>query len=255
MKPTLGGATFLYNGDKQDYNYIETLNCLYVLCDEVAICYGGDDGSPEKIEQWAEIRKNVKLLRFTKEQWDEQKGREKLSYFSNKAIELLDTTHVFYLQADEILHERSFQYVRQAIEVDHPAFMVTRFNLWGSPITMLNVIQERKPCSTEVIRLAKTSARCVGDAESLGNVQYCVDPFLNSIRIYHMGFVRNPIKHLEKIRHIQDEVFLIDHDKRIDSMPDGFDPWVMFSKEDVIPIFEELPIFIQQWVKERYPEL
>lgn len=256
MKPTLGGATFLYNGDKQDYCYLETLECLINLCDEVAVCYGGDDGSPESIESWANLQKpgRVKLLRFTKEEWDEQKGREKLSYFSNKAIELLDTTHVFYLQADEILHEKSFPFVRKAIEMDVEAHLVRRFNLWGSPLAMLNVVQERKPCSTEVIRLAKVSARCVGDAESLGQVKVCVDNFLGDIRIYHMGFVRDPVKHLEKIRHIQDEVFLIDHDKRIDGMK-SFDPLKFFSLDDMVLIPERLPIFIQNWAKERYPEL
>jgi hypothetical protein len=256
MNKTLGGASFVYNGIKQDYNYIETLECLYALCDELSLCFGGDDGTIEAIHEWYQTKdwskKRLLLTEFEKEDWDAQIGREKLSYFSNLAIQRLTTTHVFYLQADEILHQDSFNAVRTAINtMDVPAFMVTRFNLWGSPYTMLNVPQERKPCSTEVIRLAKNYARCVGDAESLGCVPLCTDQFVKEIRIYHMGFVRDSMKHLEKIRHIQDEVFLIDHDKRIDTMTSGFEPWVMFSPEDVIPIPEELPVFIQEWAKER----
>lgn len=250
MSKLLGGSTFVWNAIKQDYCIIETLECLSTLCDEVAICYGGDDGTIELIEKWAEGRKRILTKVITKEEWEEQKGREKLSYFSNLAIEMLHTEWNFYLQADEILHETSFPFIRQAIELPDPAFLVTRINLWGSPNTMLNVVQERKPCSTEVIRLAKSECRCVGDAESLGLMKYCSDKFLKEIKIFHVGFVRDPIKHLEKIRHIQDDVFLIDHDKRIDGM-EKFDPWVMFSKEDVIPIPEELPIFIQDWAKQR----
>lgn len=254
MSITLGGSTFVYNGIKQDYCFLETLDCLATLCDEVSICYGGDDGTLEAVDSWIKTKKQARVIgiKFSKEEWDGQKGREKLSYFSNKAIEKLSTDWNIYIQADEVLSERSFEFVREAIKKDAPAFLVTRHNLWGSPLTMLNVPQERKPCSTEVIRLARVEYRCVGDAESLGNMPYCSDEFLSHIRIFHMGFVRNPVKHLEKIRHIQDEVFLIDHDKRIDGM-EKFDPFVFFSTEDLIPIPEPLPIFIQEWAKQRMP--
>lgn len=161
---------------------------------------------------------------------------------------MLDTEWNFYLQADEIIHENSFPLIRNCIDLDVQAYLVSRFNLWGSPYTMLDVPQERKPCSSEVIRLAKSGFRCIGDAESLG-VPNCMNG--TNIHIYHMGFVRDPVKHLEKIRHIQDDVFLIEHDKRIDGM-DKFDPWKFFSREDVIPIPEEgLPKFIKQWAHDR----
>ena len=52
MKPTLGGSTFIWNGIKQDYNFIETLECLYELCDEIAVVYGGDDGTVEVVHEW-----------------------------------------------------------------------------------------------------------------------------------------------------------------------------------------------------------
>lgn len=249
MSKKLGGSTFVYNAIRQDYCIIESLECLYELCDEVSIAYGGDDGTIELINNWARGRKGIILIPFTQDQWHEQKGREKLSYFSNLAIAALDTELVYYQQADEVTHEASFPFVRQAIAEPVEAFLVTRINLWHSPYTMLNVPQERKPCSTEVIRLAKVRNRCVNDAESLG-VAYCVDNYLKDIRIYHMGFVRSKVKHLEKIRHIQDDVFLIDHDKRIDSMTE-FDSYAFFSQDDVIPIPEPLPKFITQWAKAR----
>lgn len=250
MGKSLGGSTFIYNGIKQDYCFIETLECLAAFCDRIAICYGGDDGTIEAVNNWIAGRNNVYAKWFSKELWDSKQGREKLSYFSNQAIEMLDTDWNFYLQADEILHEKSFEAVLDAIEMDIPAHLVSRINLWGSPYYALDVPQERKPCSTEVIRLAKTQYRCVGDAESLGGMSHCDNRYLNDIRIYHMGFVRDPIKHLEKIRHIQDEIFLIDHDKRIDGM-EKFDPWKFFSFNDVKPITEPLPVFIQQWAHER----
>lgn len=247
---TLGGSTFVYNGIKQDYCFIETLNCLYDLCDYVAIAYGGTDGTVKAVEDWASNKLNIIKIWFSEDHWHSKKGREKLSYFSNLAIEALPTDWNFYLQSDEILHENSFSSVRAAILSNTHAHLVTRYNLWGSPYTMLNVVQERKPCSTEVIRLAHSQYRCVGDAESLGVMRVSGD-YLNDIRIYHMGFVRDSVKHLDKIRHIQDDIFLIDHDKRIDGM-EKFDPWKFFTPEDVIPIPQEgLPKYIKQWAYDR----
>src|SRR5688572_10622678 len=105
---TLGGSTFVWNGVKQDYNFIETLECLYQLCDEIAVLYGGDDGTIEAIDKWSRTKdwskKSIQGASIPKEEWDAQVGREKLSYFSNIAIDMLSTDWNFYLQADEILH-------------------------------------------------------------------------------------------------------------------------------------------------------
>lgn len=259
---TLGGSTFVWNGVKQDYNFIETFECLYELCDEVAIVAGGDDGTMEKVNEWfrlvlnREDGKSVHIYEIKKKEWDAQSGREKLSYFSNIAIEHLTTDWNFYLQCDEILHEDSFQYVRMAIEHEMvEAYFCKRYNLWRDPEHMLNVPQERKPVSTDVIRLARPQYRCVDDAESLGVPVVHTFGDNNLFEIYHMGFVRDKVKHLEKIRHMQTEVFLWgDFDVKAKNCTE-FQPDRWFTDNDLIPIPKPLPKFIQQWARERYPEL
>lgn len=255
---TLGGSTFVWNGVSQDYCFMETIKCLCELCDEVSIVCGGNDGTVERVLAWDNYREDGQKVFITiieETLWKNEIGREKLSYFSNMAIEKLTTDYNFYLQCDEILHESSFPFIRQAIEEGQEGFMVTRFNLWSSPYKMLNVAQNRKPCSTEVLRLAKSNYRCVDDAESIGIpnwTQIVSFKYLPEIRIYHMGFVRDKYKHLTKIKHMQEEVFLWEVDKRIHDNKDGFDCWKWgFTPEDVIPITESLPKFIQQWAKER----
>src|SRR5687768_1206772 len=123
MAKTLGGSTFAWNAIKQDYNIIETLECLYALCDEVAIVAGGTDGTVQLVSDWLGKTYNrqdqgapvIHFYEVGEKEWKQQQGREKLSYFSNIAIEHLQTDWNFYLQADEILHEDSFPYVRAAI--------------------------------------------------------------------------------------------------------------------------------------------
>src|SRR5690606_173559 len=248
---TMVGATYAWYAISQDFCIIVTLECLNELCDSGVIVFGGTDGTPALILKWLEDKPNWKYLEISEDQWLSVKGREKLSHFSNIAIANLETDYVFYLQADEILHESCFESVRELINFGAESYMCKRINLWATPYHHLNVPQERKPVSTEIIRLAKREYRCVDDAESIG-VPSCDIANVDAIRIYHMGFVRDKYKHLDKIIHMQKDVFLMDYDKRVHDCEDGFDPWKFgFTPKDIVPNFEPLPKFIQQWARDR----
>lgn len=255
IKPTLGGSTFVYNGISQDYNFIETLNCLYDLCDEISIAFGGTDGTIDSIYKWADNHhlKPVTLNNFSDKEWEEQKGRQKLSYFSNMAIACLDTDWNFYLQADEIIHERSFSAIRDAIIFDIDSYVCKRWNLWKDPLHHLEVEQERKPCSTEVIRLAKTKYRCFDDAESVMAPFTHVYGVPEAIEIFHMGFIRDPVKHVVKAKNMLVDIFGLGMDDRIGEKfdPDKFP----FTGNDIQPIKGPLPKYIKDWCIERYPDL
>lgn len=254
---TLGGPTFCWNGIEQDYCFLETLDCLYDLCDEVSVVYGGTDGTVEAINKWIGLKdwsnKRIHAATISEAEWEAQKGREKLSYFSNLAIDMLNTDWIFYLQCDEILHEDSFQFVREAIKNEEcAAFFVKRLNLWFDPYHTLNVPQERKPCSSEVIRLTRSQFRCIDDAESVGvtgKVGILGD--IDTMMIFHMGFVRDGKKHLVKIKNMLTQVFGWENDKRAENC-DTFIPERFFSREDVVPIPRPLPKYIEDWVKERF---
>lgn len=261
---TLGAATFCWNGIKQDYHLIETCDCLLELADELSVVVGGDDGTVEAFDHWVVRQKRDKTIHvryISKEEWDAQIGREKLSFFSNMAIERLSTDFFAYVQADECLHEDDFQTIRNAINEagDHPnidAIFCRRLNLWNTPLQMLNVDQSRKPVSTEVVRICRSTSRCYDDAEQCFSEFPVVYGDLDKIQIFHTGFVRDPVKHLEKIRHMQLEVFLWgDYDVKAKNC-DKFEPSRWFDPEkDLVHIPRSLPKFIQAWCKERYPEL
>ena len=66
-----------------------------------------------------------------------------------------------------------------------------------------------------------------------------------------MGFVRDKKKHVEKIKHMQAEVFRVGVDPKLEGM-EVFNGEKWFDyKKDLIPIGEPLPAIIQQWAKER----
>lgn len=246
---TLGGSTMIYKGETFDYCYLETIKCLSDLCDEVmVVCVLSDDGTVEKIQAEALWLPNVKVIYVDEELWLAVNGREKLSYFSNIAIANLNTDYNFYLQCDEILHEDSFKYVREAMRFGVNGFMVTRYNLWRDSKSLL-VAEGRMPCSSFVMRLGKTSCRCVGDAESLG-IDNCVMDFVHNIEIFHMGFVRKFDKMKGKVINMVEHVFQMGHDVRLDNA-DWYRPMDYFKEEDLVTITRPLPIHIQKWAEER----
>lgn len=255
---TLGAATFCWNGNVQDYCFLQTIASLIDGCDEIAIHAGGTDGTYEDIDEYLKetiipINKKIFLTRLTEEEWHSVQGQEKLSVFSNVAIDNLSTDWFIYVQCDEVLDERSQEYIRMAIEHDVDAYFVRRWNMWKDDKHILNVIQERKPCSDVVIRLAKKGHHCVGDAESLGANNVMIFGDIDLIQIWHVGYIRDKVKHLEKIRHVQTEVFLWgDYDVKAKDCTE-FQPDRWFSDADLLPIPRPLPKSIQKWCEDRYP--
>lgn len=246
---TLGGAIFYHNALQYDYCIAEAIQNLKDFCDRVIVVDAGStDGTAETLTHLFD--RQCKFMRV--DEWEQQHGREKLSYFANIALDMLDTDYVYHAQADEIVHEDSFPWIRKAMEDDLPGYMCRRYNLWKDPYHMLNVEQGRKPCSTEIVRLCKKGAHAVGDAESLGCDQVYID-YLDKIEIFHMGFVRKREVMKPKIINMQINVFeMAGYDQKLDKH-EVFQPMDYFSEDDLVPIHKPLPKVIQQWAKERTP--
>jgi len=250
----LAGTTFVRNAIQFDYNIIETITCLLECCDRVFVVdAGSDDGTTELIE--AIDNPNLVLIKRTKEEWDAQQGtgQTKLCYFTDIAIEAAMSEgfeYHIYIQADEILHESSYPEIRKAIATGAEAFLTTRVNLWQDAYHQLNVPQERKPCSTEIIRLAKTIYRSHGDAESLA-VPYAESYHLKGIEIWHYGFIRKKEVMKDKIINMQCNVFeMQDYDKKLNDC-DVFDSTLWFNDDDLELINKPHPKIMKEWVKSR----
>lgn len=257
MDKKLAGTLFVYNGNKFDYCFKEAIQCLLEFCDIAVVLSGGDDNTYEDIySMLSKTDGRLILIKLSQEQWDSQHGKEKLNYFTNIAIKRAEEfgyDYQFNLQADEIVHEKSYAEIRKAIQSGMDGYMATRINLWESPYLQLDVPQERKPCNTEIIRLTKTQYRSVDDAESIA-VPLVQTYYTNGIRIYHMGFVRKREVMKEKITNMQVNVFgMSEADEKL-KLSDTFNPKLWFDGDDLKPIDEPLPKLIQQWAKERYYE-
>jgi hypothetical protein len=250
MSKTLGGTLFIRNGIKYDYCFIEALRCLQEFCDKVVVYeVGSDDNTNMAIRAYLDGKTTI-IHRPNSwwQQLDEEYGKEKLSICTNHAIEELDTDYVFNLQGDEIVDPKSYSWIRKAVDEGAEGYLCKRINLWKDPYHQLNVPHHRKPCSTEILRLAKTCYRAYDDAESIAAP--CESKYVDLIKIWHMGFVRKREIHPAKIREMQGNIFKCGVDAKLDGM-EVFDSTKWFTDEDLIPIEDELPPLIQQWAKGR----
>lgn len=247
MSKTLGGFLFIRNGIEFDYNFKETIESLLEFCDQVSVVdAGSNDGTREVLFDM--VHPNLKINFFLKEHWDSIHGKEKLSYFQNKAADMLDTDYQFLCQADEIVDENSYDAIRRAMETDKEGFMCSRINLWGSPATVLNVPQNRMPCSPHVIRLTKKGYKCYDDGENLGC--QASFSFINDIVIWHYGFVRRKEVMKDKIINMQRNVFEMGHDPKLDGM-EIFDSTKWFDGDDLAPVTRPHPRIMQKWILDR----
>src|SRR6185369_11870673 len=114
MGKTLGGSIFVHNAIEYDYCLDEAVASLKALCDKVVIFDVGSTDNTDAICQYFQDEKTI-ILCASKSLWNMYKGRQKLSHFTNLAMSALDCDWNINLQADEVIHENSFEAIRQAI--------------------------------------------------------------------------------------------------------------------------------------------
>ena len=247
---TLGGFLFVRNGIEYDYNYEESILSLLQFCDKVSVVdAGSDDGTKERLIELELSYPKLFVTYLTKQEWLSQHGKEKLNYFQNIALKKLDTDYQFLCQADEIVHESSYNKIREAMATGGDGFLCHRINLWGSAFTELNVPADRMPCSPYVIRLTKTGYLTYGDGESIN----CLSTFdfANHIEIWHYGFVRKIDVMKSKVINMQKSVFeMNDYDPKLD-LSETFNWRLWFSEDDLTLIKKEHPVIMHDWIKKR----
>jgi glycosyltransferase involved in cell wall biosynthesis len=109
----ISGFTFVRNGVKFDYPFLESINSLLALCDEVVVVVGrSEDDTLECIYSLHSPK-----IRILETIWDEsiRKGGTILSQQTNLALDQVSGDWAVYLQADEVLHEQDYQTIKEAM--------------------------------------------------------------------------------------------------------------------------------------------
>lgn len=126
----VSGFTFLRNGNKLGYPFVESIRSVLPIVDEFVVALGpSDDGSEEALRAIGDPK-----IRIIPTHWNEKirtdYGVKGFTYGQQKSIALFNCTGdwAFYLEGDELIHENDLPKVRGAMEkylADHAVEALT----------------------------------------------------------------------------------------------------------------------------------
>jgi hypothetical protein len=109
------GFTIIRNAIKYDYPVVEAITSILPICDEFVVAVGNsEDGTLALIKSI-----NSNKIRIIETIWDDslRKDGRVLAIETDKALAAIsdDTTWAFYIQSDEIVHEKYHQSIKDAM--------------------------------------------------------------------------------------------------------------------------------------------
>ncbi len=207
IHPKISGFTLIRNGVEFDFPFLESLLSLLPLVDELIINVGrGTDKTLAILEEFARAEGCGKIQIF-ESTWpldDPKKKRDGciLSEQTNLALDRCTGDWCIYLQADEVLHEKEHNKIRQAILRHHgnpgiEGLVFDYFHFYGS----YEVIQHSRSVYRKEVRAIRkcSGARSVGDAQSFRKQEGSKLMVAQAdAHIFHYGWVRTPEAMREK---------------------------------------------------------
>ncbi len=189
----VSGFTFVRNGVKYDYPFIESINSLLPICDEVIVAVGqSEDDTLNRIKLFHSPK--IKILETI---WDDsirEKGKI-LSQQTNLALDQASGDWAIYLQADEVLHEQEIPAIKEAMlcykdtnTVEGLLFNYKHF--YGG----YNYIGNSRRWYRREIRIVRPNigVRSWGDAQGFKINGKKLHVKLIDASIYHYGWVKPP---------------------------------------------------------------
>ena len=193
------GFTYVRNGINMGYPFIQSIQSLLPLVDKIFVFVGDStDGTREALLKL----KNDKIV-IIDTVWDENKRKngEIFKEQANLGLAKISADWCFHLQADEILHENSYDEIRKQIiianeknEVDGILFPFLHF--WGD----YNHIRNTRRTHAFEIRAFKNSRNVFSYKDSQGfrklnqddNKETKLNVIKTSAPIFHYSYTRNP---------------------------------------------------------------
>ncbi len=197
----VAGFTFIRNAVKFDYPVKEAILSVLPLCDEFVVCLGNSEDQTESL-----IRSiGDPRIRIIHSVWDDslRQGGRVLSVETDKALDAVspDCDWAFYIQADEVLHEKYLTPVRNSMEkwLEHPEVEGLLFDYLHFYATYDFVGDSRRWYRNE-IRIIRNDKRICSwkDAQGFRKEGRKLNVKKAGAAIFHYGWVKPPEKQQEK---------------------------------------------------------
>ena len=202
------GFSIIRNAQLYDYPIVEAISSILPLCNKVIVAVGQSEDETLAMVKSIYPPPPVKI-EIIETEWDMslREGGKVLAVETNKALEALpkDTDWAFYIQSDEVVHEKDYKTILQAMErwkddknVDGLLFRYNHF--YGS----YQYVGDSYVWYRKEIRLLKPNCQPYSYRDAQGfrkknNQKLRVREI--EAAIYHYGWVKNPISQAVKRHH------------------------------------------------------
>ena len=203
MKAKISGFTIIRNALINDYPIVEAITSILPIVDEMIVGIGDCEDETRKLIEAIPTYK-IKIFESV---WDPnlRSGGKVLAVETDKAFDHVsaDSDWAFYIQADEVVHEKYLDAIRAAAEkykddqdVEGLLFKYTHF--YGS----YNYIGDSRKWYNREIRVIRNdkSIRAYRDAQGFRKNGQKLHVKLIDAYIYHYGWVKSPEKMKLKIK-------------------------------------------------------
>lgn len=231
------GFSFVKNAVRFDYPIVEAIESILPICDSFVVAVGDcTDGTRELIESI-----NSPKIEIIDTVWDEtlREGGAVLADETNKAFARIedDADWAFYIQGDEVVHEKYLPAIQKAMQdykddksVEGLLFNYTHF--YGS----YDYIGDSRRWYRKEIRIVRPwkSVKSYRDAQGfrIDGRKLKVKPI--EAWVYHYGWVKSPFAQQEKQRNFNKLWHSDDWVERNVAKSDEFD----YSKIDSLALFQ-----------------
>ncbi len=234
----ISGFTIIRNAIINDYPIVEAINSILPLVDEMIVLVGDSTDETRRLIENISSEK----IKIYDSVWDKtlRSGGEVLAVETNKAFKLIDpeSTWAFYIQADEVVHEKDHDNILKACN-DHKAnlkvegLLFNYLHFYGT----YNYIGDSRTWYTHEVRIIRNNQEIASykDAQGfrVGKRKLLVKQANASI--YHYGWVKSPEQMKKKIKEVSQYWHKDSEDwQHLINSADFFD----FNEFDSLAIFE-----------------
>lgn len=193
----VSGFTFVRNAVKYGYPVVESITSILPVVDEMIVCLGNSDDETEAVIKAIGSEK-IKIVHSV---WDDslREGGKVLAVETDKAIAATaaDSDWLFYIQADEVVHEKYHHTITEAMhrynsDKKVEGLLFNYHHFYGS----YKYIGDGRSWYSKEIRIIRNDKHIKSYRDAQG-FRWDNDRKLNvkliDAYIYHYGWVRNPL--------------------------------------------------------------
>lgn len=263
----LSGYIPIRDGNSLDYSWREAAQSLLPVCDELILCDSDStDGTRQDMDEWARQNEKIRVINYPwprlptpdeveRDDPHRPKGdpRMLIAWLNFcRAACLYD--HQITLDADEVLSERAYPEVRQAVADSEPRWF-NRINFWGDPF---HEAPHGTVCGECVVKIGPTDLEMCSDEprpEGEPKIRQLAIRGSTNLKIFHLGFLRRQGPFLKKSRVMQGALHNC-FDPRLREAERTGESWVKLSPFPADkPMLEyphrDWPPYVTAWLQQR----